>query len=68
VFAPAVSTCPNTATADPTPHDRTDHQPVLLRRAIKFIDARGRFRDIGKIRHSCETNTIFTARSRCWTG
>jgi AraC-like DNA-binding protein len=37
--AVTLSTFPNSATADPTPHDRTDHQPVLLRRAIEFIDA-----------------------------
>jgi AraC-like DNA-binding protein len=37
--AVTLSTFPNTATPDPTPHDRTDHQPTLLRRAIEFIDA-----------------------------
>jgi AraC-like DNA-binding protein len=37
--AVTLSTFPNTAIADPTPHDRTDHQPVLLRRAIEFVDA-----------------------------
>jgi AraC-like DNA-binding protein len=37
--AVTLSAFPNTATADPTPHDRTDHQRVLLRRAIKFIEA-----------------------------
>jgi hypothetical protein len=30
--AVTLSTFSNTATADPTPHDRTDHQPTLLRR------------------------------------
>jgi AraC-like DNA-binding protein len=33
-----LSTFPNTATPGPTPHDRNDHQPVLLRRAIEFIE------------------------------
>jgi AraC-like DNA-binding protein len=37
--AVTLSTFPNTAIADPTPHDRNDHQPVLLDRAIEFIDA-----------------------------
>jgi AraC-like DNA-binding protein len=37
--AVTLSTFPNTAIADPTPHDRTDHQPVLLRRALEFIEA-----------------------------
>jgi AraC-like DNA-binding protein len=37
--AVTLSTFPNTATAGPTPHDRNDHQPVLLRRAIEFIEA-----------------------------
>jgi AraC-like DNA-binding protein len=37
--AVTVSAFPITATAEPTPHDRTDHQPVLLRRAIEFMDA-----------------------------
>lgn len=37
--AVTLSTFPNTAIADPTPHDRNDHQPVLLRRAIEFIEA-----------------------------
>jgi AraC-like DNA-binding protein len=31
-------TIPSTAIADPTPDDRNDHQPVLLRRAIEFIE------------------------------
>jgi transcriptional regulator GlxA family with amidase domain len=35
----ALSTFPNSATTGPTPHDRADNQPVLLRRAIEFIDA-----------------------------
>ncbi len=34
-----LSTFPNTATVDPTPYDYTDHKPVLLARAIEFIDA-----------------------------
>ena len=37
--AVALSTFPNSATTGPTPHDRADHQPVLLRRASEFIDA-----------------------------
>ncbi|HEX2285455.1 MAG TPA: AraC family transcriptional regulator [Mycobacterium sp.] len=37
--AVTLSTFPNTFATAPTPHDRTDHQPVLLRRAIEFIDA-----------------------------
>ncbi|SEH65245.1 AraC-type DNA-binding protein [Mycolicibacterium rutilum] len=37
--AVTLATFPNTATSEPTPHDRTDHQPVLLRRAMEFIDA-----------------------------
>jgi AraC-like DNA-binding protein len=37
--AVTVSTFPTTATAAATPHDRTDHQPVLLRRALEFIEA-----------------------------
>jgi AraC-like DNA-binding protein len=37
--AVTLSTLPNSATTGPTPHDRADHQPVLLRRAIEFIDA-----------------------------
>jgi AraC-like DNA-binding protein len=36
--AVTVGTFPNTATSSSTPHDRTDHQPVLLRRAMEFID------------------------------
>jgi AraC-like DNA-binding protein len=31
-------TIPDTAIADPTPDDRNDRQPVLLRRAIEFIE------------------------------
>lgn len=30
---------PNTAAAGPSPHDRIDHKPVLLRRAMEFMDA-----------------------------
>jgi AraC-like DNA-binding protein len=37
--AVALSTFPNSATTGPTPHDRAENQPVLLRRAIEFIDA-----------------------------
>jgi AraC-like DNA-binding protein len=37
--AVTLSTFPNTATVGPTPHDRNDHQPALLRRAIEYIDA-----------------------------
>ena len=37
--AVTLSTFPNTATAGPTLHDRTDYKPVLLARAIEFIDA-----------------------------
>jgi AraC-like DNA-binding protein len=37
--AVTLSTFPNSATTGPTPHDRADHQPVLMRRAIEFIDA-----------------------------
>jgi AraC-like DNA-binding protein len=37
--AVTLSTFPNTATRSPSPHDRTDHQPVLLRRAMEFMDA-----------------------------
>jgi AraC-like DNA-binding protein len=37
--AVTMSTFPNTAIADPIPDDRNDHQPVLLRRAIEFIEA-----------------------------
>jgi AraC-like DNA-binding protein len=44
--AVTLSTFPNMATAEPTPHDRNDHHPVLLRRAIEFIEA-NIIRDIG---------------------
>jgi AraC-like DNA-binding protein len=44
--AVTLSTFPNTAIADPTPHDRNDHQPVLLRRATEFIEANAD-KDIG---------------------
>ena len=37
--AVTLSVFPNTSTAGPTRHDRTDHQPVLLRRAMEFMDA-----------------------------
>ncbi len=36
--AVTLSTFPNTAAAGPTPHDRTDAKPVLLRRAMEFMD------------------------------
>ncbi|MFL6085564.1 MAG: helix-turn-helix transcriptional regulator [Mycobacterium sp.] len=36
--AVTLSTFPNPVTAKPTPHDRNDHQPALLRRAIEFMD------------------------------
>jgi hypothetical protein len=39
-------TIPSTAIADPTPDERNDHQPALLRRAIEFIEANAD-RDIG---------------------
>jgi hypothetical protein len=32
--AVALSTFPNSATTGPTPHDRADHQPVLLREQL----------------------------------
>jgi len=35
----ALSPFPHSATTGPPPHDRADNQPVLLRRAIEFIDA-----------------------------
>jgi AraC-like DNA-binding protein len=41
-------TIPNTAIANPTPHDRNDHPPVLLRRAIEFIEANAD-RDMGLV-------------------
>ncbi|MCW2690580.1 MAG: AraC family transcriptional regulator [Mycobacterium sp.] len=37
--AVTLSTFPNRAVADPTPHDRNDHHPVLLRRAMEFVEA-----------------------------
>lgn len=37
--AVTLSTFPNAATAPPNPHDRTDAKPVLLRRAMDYIDA-----------------------------
>lgn len=37
--AVTLSTFPNTAAAEPTPHDHTDNKPVLLRRAMEFMDA-----------------------------
>jgi len=37
--AVTLSTFPNTAATGPTPHDRTDAKPALLRRAIDYMDA-----------------------------
>lgn len=37
--AVTLSTFPNEAAAKPMPYDGTDHKPVLLRRAIDFMDA-----------------------------
>ncbi|KAB7753550.1 AraC family transcriptional regulator [Mycolicibacterium phlei] len=37
--AVTLSTFPNSFTAKSAPCDRTDHQPVLLRRAIEFMDS-----------------------------
>ncbi len=37
--AVTLSTFPNTAAAEVRPHDHTDHKPVLLRRAMEFMDA-----------------------------
>lgn len=37
--AATLSVFPNTAGNDRAPHDRADHQPVLLRRAVDFIQA-----------------------------
>jgi AraC-like DNA-binding protein len=37
--AVTLSAFPNTATTGPTPHDRTDAKPVLLRRAMEYMDA-----------------------------
>lgn len=37
--AVTLQTFPNTATRTCTPQDRTDHKPVLLRRAMEFMDA-----------------------------
>ena len=44
--AVTLRTFPNGAVSEATPHDRTDHKPVLLRRAMDFIDANVG-RDIG---------------------
>jgi hypothetical protein len=44
--AVTLSTSPNTDVADLLPNDRSDHQPVLLRRAIEFIEANAH-KDIG---------------------
>ncbi|WP_082949285.1 helix-turn-helix transcriptional regulator [Mycolicibacterium celeriflavum] len=37
--AVTMSTFPNTFATAPVPQDRSDHQPVLLRRAIEFMDS-----------------------------
>lgn len=37
--AVTLSTFPNTLVSGPTSHDRTDHEPILLRRAIQYMDA-----------------------------
>jgi AraC-like DNA-binding protein len=37
--AVTLSTFPHAATPGSSPHDRNDHQPVLLRRAIEFIES-----------------------------
>ncbi|GAC1397768.1 MAG: hypothetical protein NVS4B6_02780 [Mycobacterium sp.] len=37
--AVTLSTFPNTAAVGPTPYDRTDSKPVLLRRAMEYMDA-----------------------------
>jgi AraC-like DNA-binding protein len=34
-----LSTFPSTTTSFERPHDRTDHRPVLLRRAIEYVDS-----------------------------
>jgi AraC-like DNA-binding protein len=36
--AVTLSTFPNTATTGPTPYDRSDSKPVLLRRAMEYMD------------------------------
>ncbi|MGV0642106.1 helix-turn-helix transcriptional regulator [Mycolicibacterium sp. XJ879] len=37
--AVTLSTFPNSAASQPSPHDYTDHKPVLLRRAMEFVEA-----------------------------
>ncbi|MDQ2635310.1 MAG: helix-turn-helix transcriptional regulator [Actinomycetota bacterium] len=37
--AVTLSTFPNTAASRPSPHDYNDHKPVLLRRAMDFMEA-----------------------------
>ncbi|OBF27834.1 AraC family transcriptional regulator [Mycobacterium sp. ACS1612] len=37
--AVTLSTFPNSSATSPTPHDRTDAKPVLLRRAMEYMDA-----------------------------
>lgn len=34
-----LATFPSTTTSQELPHDRTDHKPVLLRRAIEYVDS-----------------------------
>ena len=34
-----LSTFPSTTTSHERPHDRTDYRPVLLRRAIEYVDS-----------------------------
>ena len=37
--AVTLSTFANTATVDAVPHDRNDHHPALLRRAVEYIES-----------------------------
>jgi AraC-like DNA-binding protein len=37
--AVTLSTFPNTSTTAPTPNDRTDAKPIILRRAMEYMDA-----------------------------
>jgi AraC-like DNA-binding protein len=37
--AVTLSTFANTATVDAVPHDRNDHQPALIRRAVEYIES-----------------------------
>jgi AraC-like DNA-binding protein len=43
-----LSTFPNTAATGPTPHDRTDAKPMMLRRAMEYMDANAA-NDIGLV-------------------